>query len=213
MAYDRASPDTETILANDPNEHPAGGDGVAGTIELFLSGGGHGHLHRRWIDVIKQNSVRSHPTEEDFPYFRRLNGMVASGQVALRCVPVGDGPGSDKEDAFNNSVLSLLPHPFRAEFRGGSKQEADGHLEWVEDVAFDWCPGGPLGSCRPIMLPPGVVALEVGTTSSWATHSHVTLGSGVARWPYGSRFVTIVARVPGDVLAREKAAYLASIPA
>jgi hypothetical protein len=106
-----------------------------------------------------------------------------AGHILRLDIPIGKGPGRDKEIEGNNLILSRLPGMFKAEFipQVGCGANDDGFLEWKQPVEFKRA-----NDLQSITLDPWHLPLEVGSTDAVTTFHHMLLNFGVARWPYHS---------------------------
>lgn len=133
----------------------------------------------------------SRPNDADKYATVGLADYMRRGIVASIRVMVGSPPAPDKDEEANNHRLSQLPHPFRAHFDTSTKAGmmiSDGIFWWDEPVAFDM--GG-----QEVVIPPMSVPLEAGYMPS-GKMLYAALGGfgpGIARWPYRSDTIHVIA--------------------
>lgn len=135
----------------------------------------------------------------DVMAFARVHTHIASGKVGVMQVYIGDTPKSNDEIDDNNSALGNLPEPFSARFNPerGAGAIADGKFFWDKpfvigiELAQDNTQSQFVVKSKPnIYLP-----LEVGTTKGHVTLYHLLTSGGVARWCYGSEWLTVLMTV------------------
>lgn len=112
------------------------------------------------------------------------------GFISFASARVGVGPAADKMVDENNARLARLPSGFEAEFVPmiGSSYCDDGAFEWVKPLALEVFVDGAV---RIYEHEPWSLPLEVGRTLASRTLLHIEQSGGVARWPYGSRHITV----------------------
>jgi hypothetical protein len=131
--------------------------------------------------------------------FAQLHVRYFTGFLLTQFVPFtkrGVTPFPDKEIAKNNEALSWLPKPFRAEFSGGN-MPGDGYIDWTEPIPVRQLFQNPwTGKIREkiVTLEPGGLVLEVGSSSHYCTWHHMWDSHGLARWPYGHEYITLLKR-------------------
>lgn len=112
----------------------------------------------------------------------------------LRCtIGVGAEPYADAEMPRNDELLRNLPAPFTAEAWGGKEQE-DGLLRWSEPIRCEkltFVDGKPNVEIVMVDPKPGMAALEIGSTQGSKSWSHLFYETGLARWPYGQKAITL----------------------
>lgn len=125
----------------------------------------------------------------------QAHGAINAGVIgAVAIVVPGGGPQADRERGANQALLDELSKPFTAEvdlFQHGA--DADGTLRWDEPVVIQQAtpPPGYRGKKTPqyvhrnVVVGPGRVPLEIGSTTPSRTLLHLRESGGVARWPYG----------------------------
>lgn len=131
--------------------------------------------------------------------FAQLHVRYFTGHLLTQFVPFkkdGVTPFPDKEKAKNNEALSWLVEPFKGNFTGGN-MPGDGAIDWTEPIPVRQLFQNPLtGKIREktVMLEPGGLVLEVGSSSHYCTWHHMWDSHGVARWCYGHNFITLLKR-------------------
>lgn len=114
----------------------------------------------------------------------RVLSAISTKEVAVVLIPVTSSASFNADEAGNQLTLGNLPKGFEAVFEG-RQADADGLFKWVDDLT----------GAGVVVPGPGVVPLEVGTTSAWTTWEHITFHGGVARLPYNSSDVFLFVRV------------------
>jgi hypothetical protein len=147
---------------------------------------------RQLIDSIVQK-YRDDIDIYDAYAFYRIYEMIDQGKLAITLIDIGRTPRPDDARQANNESLAMLPEPFLAEFIGGTGngRTDDGAFCWTEPVTMIKTVDGEEIEVR---LPPMSVPLEVGTTASSRTLSHLRDQpgrGGLARWPYHSTAISL----------------------
>jgi hypothetical protein len=127
-------------------------------------------------------------------HFRYFTGGLLSKFVQFQ--KAGVVPHKDKERDKNNESLSWLQKPFTGEFIGGTGI-GDGYLEWNRPIAMRLLLQNPkTGKVheKKRIIRPARVPLEVGSSSHYCTWHHMWDSWGVARWPYGHEYITLLLR-------------------
>jgi hypothetical protein len=124
------------------------------------------------------------------------HASINSGAIGRTEIAVpGDGPGPDREREANQAALAQLCRPFTATVDMGQMcADSDGTLSWDEPVVVLQAtpPPGYRGEETPkyvrrdVVVRPGSVPLEIGSTTPSRTLMHLHESGGVARWPYGA---------------------------
>ena len=110
----------------------------------------------------------------------------------------GITPFRDAEKVKNNEALAWLEKPFRARFEGGLGP-GDGCLEWTEPIPVRrLIQNAKTGKVKEetVIIKPQSIPLEVGSSSYHCTWHHMWDSMGVARWPYGHEYITLLLRSP-----------------
>ncbi len=126
------------------------------------------------------------------------------GDIAYCSVPLPSGPNRDQEIEFNQSVLDQLPEGFRATYvpERGRGADDDGTFTIEKGIGLwrTFREKEDQSRDEPWFFPEDhTIALEVGTTRVSKTLYHLRCGRGVARWPYGSEKVLVLAGVKTNV--------------
>lgn len=125
-----------------------------------------------------------------------------SGRYAWSVIPVGAPPGPDKKREQNQALLD-------AAISGDSRAhvdlhqnlaDQDGYLSWTTRKRFERSTGVPFIDEKHGYSPvtaihyaaPRQVPLEIGYTMPSRTLAHLEQDRGVARWPYESKYVTVL---------------------
>jgi hypothetical protein len=125
-------------------------------------------------------------------HVRYFTGGLRTRFVCFRKADVTPFP--DKEKAKNNEALSWLEKPFKGTFDGGLSP-GDGMLEWTDSIGIRRLFQNPKTSEvreETITIEPGRWPLEVGSSSHYCTWHHMWDSWGVARWPYGQPYITLL---------------------
>lgn len=150
--------------------------------------------------------VRAWPMEQ-VAAFLVVHAELGAGGIASVRIEVGEGPSGDACREENAAKLSQLPFPFSASVDLGQRNSSagDGWLEWSEPISMRKSVGvgfvGEHGRTYPVCRPYSVrastgrcVPLEIGDSKPSVTLLHLVSGNrSVARWPYGSPFITLFA--------------------
>ncbi len=111
-----------------------------------------------------------------------------AGNLVVGMVPVGTSPGPDRNSNLNTTNLKLcLPKYFQTEVNHDN-QLNDGYFSWSEDLLVQNING------EDVCIKPDSVPMEVGTTKGTTTWFHLMHESGLARWPYDSTNIILLAR-------------------
>lgn len=177
-------------------------------VRAHLLGIATGRWSQAYLDAIGQyhrHSPARWPLEQ-VAAFILVNHMKMTGALGEAEVVVGSQPSADRDRAINGSALAALPPPFRAsvDLAQISSEAGDGHVEWSESIVVQRSLGIPLidsatGHRVPLVVreqaAPGLLPLEIGTTTPSKTLEHLTKGTGVVRWPYRSNRLRLLVRV------------------
>lgn len=163
-----------------------------------------GHLDQDYIDVFGQQFRGSWD-----PWQALMVGLmhvdVCNGRFAQTRVRAAAPPERDSNREANALALSDLPGPFVASVHMEQHgADSDGTLTWTEpieaDVATEETERDAAGAVRNVyrrvLIEPRRIPLEIGATAPSRTRLHALQEGGVARWPYGQDWVTII--VPLD---------------
>jgi hypothetical protein len=178
------------------------------TIAVYLRNMQSGFYPRVTIDEFFQK-WEGHGDYElvDAVAYMLIHTDILSGKIAKTMIDVGSVPFSDDEVIKNGLALSNglsninVWGPASDEypkaktdcsFSGafwGKKEGEDGYIEWKDDAVF-WLFKDSL--CNKIRIAERRVPLEVGYTMPGRTVSHLMTDRAIARWPYGSKMITIL---------------------
>ena len=127
--------------------------------------------------------------------FAVIHTEIFLGKIATAHVNLGATPHGDKEVDYHDAILADSPDCiFSGTFYGGLADQ-DGNFTWKSPVKFTLQrvneETGTLLEPSTIPLPPLTVPLEVGYTKGSRSLLHLRIERGLARWPYGSEWVTI----------------------
>jgi hypothetical protein len=183
----------------------AAGGGETETLSAAVRSVADGIVSPETVDVMGR-PFRSGARLESWPLAQLwcigyAHASINGGAIGRIEITVPGGPGGperDREREANQAMLASLPHPFTAEVdlhQHGA--DCDGNLSWSEPVFIAQAtpPPGyrekatPKYVCRDVVVRPGTVPLEVGSTTPSRTLMHLIESGGVARWPYGSATV------------------------
>lgn len=131
-------------------------------------------------------------------------GHWLCGAILEVGIDTGRGPKRDSDRQGNQRILDTLPKPFVAKFTGQQTRSADGYLEWTKPIRMYRHILMADGTMRneQAMVRPGLVPLEAGTLSGYVVLQDLEGDStGVARWPYGSDFITLMIGTKASPLA------------
>ncbi len=124
--------------------------------------------------------------------FAQMNTLIYTGKIAVSTIFVDKTPEGNSSP-INAYVLENLQSPFFGFFDGsptGAGGGSDGNLGWKLPINGAMVDRNNQKECGWSILPPGEVPVEVGTVSSEKMLYYMT-GMGVARWPYGSKYIYI----------------------
>lgn len=182
--------------------------GGALVLEQYRTRLRHHYWGSEYEDAIGQPLLSVRPGQ--IASFATVHSGIAGGTIGRFLVRAGGVPRSDASRAENAELLADLPSPFGAFVAPGqgTSTHGDGRLEWIEPVEVD-VPSGT------VTLAPRSVPLEIGTSQSSRTLLHLLEEQGVARWPYGHDWITILVALgqpfarPDKLLAERRRRYLA----
>lgn len=164
----------------------------ASVIAMYFRQLHDGEYPPSYRDVIFQKFGRFPIDIFDARSFAGVHASIRTGRVAIFQIPVGIEPCADKRIEEMNKRLSGIPEPFNAEFWGGTA-DYDGTLKWDRPVNALLNNGqDELGY---VIMRPSHVGLEVGYVSSHKMHVFLNLSNGIARWPYGQKYITVLMRL------------------
>ncbi|MFC4854096.1 hypothetical protein [Actinophytocola glycyrrhizae] len=119
--------------------------------------------------------------------------LMTNEHVAYAQFDVGSPPLKDSERDGNQALLNGLSDNLEIEVHSTQRGGDQDGVVWCSEFDMFF-----IGSTRPIEIEGlRTVPLEIGYTDASSILLHLTgSGFGVARWPYGSRFVTVLSPVP-----------------
>lgn len=150
-----------------------------------------------YVDMILQHHTRERITLTDAYWFLQIHTLLGHGDVVFGRWSLGAAPHADAAISANTAILARLHSrtPLTAVYqprRGAVGDIGDGTISWraplllgqrlVDGQVFEH-------TCSPRSVP-----LEVGTTRSTTTMLHLQREGGVARWPYGNSWLSILVR-------------------
>jgi len=154
-----------------------------------------GSFPQWYVDMILQRGERSDYTLYDAYAFSQVHTLIHTGWAAWVELHIGREPHCDADADGNNRALSFAPaSQFRASFQGGAGP-SDGWLEWRRPIQMQI--ESRLDITRQVTIQPRRVPLEVGFTEASTTLDHLLTEFGLARWPYGSESIWLMAK-PDD---------------
>lgn len=139
------------------------------------------------VDVVHQMPGQVWTIYEAMPV-AAFHSLIRAGEAIAFRVDLGTDAFRDQDRIRIRECLSGLPKPFSATFVGGS-EDSDGYLWWAHSIALEGDNG------RTIRLAPRKVPLEIGYTLGASSLTHLRRQGGLARWPYGSRYLHVVVEV------------------
>lgn len=167
-----------------------------------------GFYDKNWVDILCQYDWHHRLGDmADCLFFAKTWGILTADTYAL-AFEVGVEPSNDKDIAHNNSIFTkeLKDIGIEGEFYGGAYDE-DGVIRLTRPLPFSRC-NTDIKETKDIM---GSFSFEVGTQSIEKTWCQFTFNSGkLARWPYGSKFVTLLCVDPDSMKlnAAERESYI-----
>lgn len=169
-----------------------------------------GHLDPGYVAVLGQQFIGPW-SPWDALMIGLMHAEICNGQFGLAKVRAQAAPLSDSRRADNALALADLPHPFVAEVSPEQNgADSDGDLAWTEpievDVATEETERASNGWVRNVLeritVKPRRIPLEIGTTKPSRTRLHAVQDGGVARWPYGQDWITIIVPLNHDAVDR-----------
>lgn len=166
-----------------------------------------------WLDRLRDGTVTKYENIEmvnaifqkpfrpdlcDAYCFAQIRSMVLSGEIEWSAFWVGQGPMADKARAENREILrSALPSSMKADIWDENCTEGDGSFSWSKPLTFirSWAGKRGKETTARTIVPKGRFVLEVGSTEAsrtllWLRGPYL----GLARWPYGSSWLTLFRR-------------------
>jgi hypothetical protein len=159
-----------------------------------------GRWSAEYLDKIGQQDGRTGWPLAQVVAFAQVHDMLMAGEALVTDVATAGTPHPDRDRYANADGLAGLPGPFTASVdMRQSGADDDGWVEWAQSIRADRSVGTPVvcdcGRMSPVKIldevRPGRVPLEIGTTKPSSTLLHLRRDGGVARWPYGQRYLTL----------------------
>jgi len=122
--------------------------------------------------------------------FAILHSWAWTGDILFCQLELGQSPVQDDMTELNNEMLLGLPKGFSGKFIGGAGDN-DGWIKW--DMPINLNVFDADGEEHKKTLRPSRCPLEVGYTKFSRTHIHLTMERVLARWPYNSDKIIIMA--------------------
>lgn len=194
----------EMLIRNSDQEHP-----IASICYRYLGKlRKTGFFDRDLTDAIVQKTERQPLDIYDACIFSQIWLGIYVGKIRVFRVWIGSqAPADSQKTRIRNNLRDLatkrdwqiLNNPntelsttwkgrLRGDFVGGTGYR-DGFLEW--DTPITILPLESNGNCQETRIPPFSVPLEIGLTRSTTTAYHLETESGLARWPYGSKWILV----------------------
>lgn len=172
----------EELLYNDPKATQ-----ILVEITKNLRDGSYG---QDYVDAIFQK-YRSTYDVYDALKFGQIHQDIMSGRILTVTIELGSCPHKDYEAEKNQMALMGVEKsgPFSATFTGGLGDN-DGFLSWSEPIYMV-----RLSDNKEILIKPGRAPLEVGYTNVETTFNHLQSELWLARWPYHSENITLLANI------------------
>jgi hypothetical protein len=147
-----------------------------------------------WDLVFQSRRGSVAPTLEDAWMLIHAWAAFCTGNLFVAAVgELPRGPGPDSDEVGNNACLTALCDKFdvlfSAEFAGGPGDD-DGTFSWSAPLSLvGEIDGKPVRAT----CPPATAPLEVGDTAAVTTMMHLNRERLLVRWPYGYRYVYVLA--------------------
>jgi hypothetical protein len=147
-----------------------------------------------FVEACFQHWVDTTPAE--LLVFSDLYIRWITGQLCICRVSVDSEPGPDQDKASNQQRLDTgLPQGFSALVRNGPGGGDDGDFSWNRELRLTRTTVQPDESDKVELWPlaAGWGSLEIGYTKVERTYFHLYQKRILARWPYGSKDVVLIA--------------------
>lgn len=119
-----------------------------------------------------------------------LATLWCRGDLAFIDFQVGSEPLPDAERAGNQDALRNLPEGVAAQVDTSQRgADDDGTLRWRVTLRGEIAPESAYDE---VAIEPRRAPLEIGNTDASCTCLHLAMSGAVARWPYGSRLLTLI---------------------
>lgn len=158
-----------------------------------------GQYPKRYMDIIVQKPDDPTYNIYDAFCFSWVDNALKNGTLGLTAIDAGDVPFPDTEVVAMNELLKYIPSPYYANFEpryGAGGPHDDGDLYWDKPIHAVVLLAEKRAGLT--LIPPRLIGrdtspfLEVGTVSAektfWWLHG-MDGNTGLARWPYGSRYI------------------------
>lgn len=126
--------------------------------------------------------------------FANLHTMSCCGDITFCKVYTHQPPHADKMEEENNEVLKNLPDGFSGRCYSGNADQ-DGMIAWDFTLQTDVVM--PSGEIIAQSISPDSAVLEIGYTAFETTFMHLFQSRFLARWPYNSDYIVIMALTHG----------------
>ncbi len=124
--------------------------------------------------------------------FAYLHTELTIGKIVYGVLHLGNKPSSDRHQIEMNKKLQSLCPPFKGQFWGGNRSE-DGEIIVDHPIELSITTKDNNVVVKSVV---GRFPLEIGVTSVFKTFTHLATGAKrLARWPYGSEDIYLLARV------------------
>lgn len=154
-----------------------------------------GHFDKTYIDNVMQK-YSSYGDDEydiyDAYAFAQFHFLMGSGKLASAKVNIGLKPKANDEVEYHNNVLRKGKIIYGA-FVGGLG-DSDGHITWDKPLEFQIMHASETDDTierSALIVSSRQLPLEVGFTDGSRTLLHLYQDHGLARWPYGSKIITL----------------------
>lgn len=171
-------------------EFLASGEGAGEVLVQAVRNLRVGYYGQEYVDSIFQEANRTYDIYDAEPFIQIHSG-ICLGTILLARIWVGSEPSADVEVAENSRKLSRVTEsrPFEASFKGG-KGEQDGVLAWSSPIKMERMSDG-----QTLLVKEHSAPLEVGYTHAWTSYVHLARYLCLARWCYGSKWITLFVNV------------------
>jgi len=150
------------------------------------------HDSNSWI--YGQYSRSNFITPPHLITYAAIFSWAVMGKMVMVEIPVGYEPSGDSEEEENNNKLQNLPQGVCAEFLSGCGDN-DGRFKWSVPLNMNIVVDGKVVASRRVNLAKykRSAPLEVGYTTFHTTFHHLLEEGFLARWPYGSKSIYLIA--------------------
>lgn len=152
-----------------------------------------GYFDKSYVDRVLQKPPRfSEYDIYDAYAFAQFHFLNSSGKLASATVNIGLEPRDNTQVEYHNDILRK-GKIFHGKFVGGLA-DSDGYMTWDKPLEFQTMHASESDDTidrRGVIIMPRTLPLEVGYTEGSRTLLHLQQGDGLARWPYGSKEITL----------------------